>query len=235
MPRLRAVPWRRVLAEFIAIFAGVFMGLFADQWWQDRADRSREIGALQDMLAELQEDADDLERISQRAHAWSESGLWMVQHRGADLPPDSVWAALSPLFFRDSYDPRSAAYTSLRDAGQLALISDPALRRQVVEYFETGQAGAYRHYLRALAMFDDLLVASRPHFEWSVASDAKTLYDGWHYSMVRPWAQTSRDRLLTGAMLNVALFGTSLSERLDSVVEQNRVLRRAISDFTVGR
>ena len=36
------VPWKRVTAEFLAIFAGVSLSLVADDWRQARVDAARE-------------------------------------------------------------------------------------------------------------------------------------------------------------------------------------------------
>lgn len=166
MGNATGIPWKRILVEFLAIFAGVFLGLFADQWWQERHQRHQERVVLMDMLQELEEEAPDMRSVLRQARAWSEAGLWVTQNVGADIGGRSAWSALSPLFFRSSYFPRSAAYVSLRDAGQLELIADQALRQQVAAYFETNQQDTYSHHLRTLAVYDELVRVAREHFAW---------------------------------------------------------------------
>lgn len=49
------LPWARYVAELAVIVAGVLIALSADAWWQDREDRSREIGYLLAIEADMAE------------------------------------------------------------------------------------------------------------------------------------------------------------------------------------
>ena len=132
--------WKKIGAEFLAIFAGVVLGLLANSWRQAHEDRVQESFALQEMVADLQADSAELAAIDRRARQWDSAGLWVARHRGVAVPGDSAVKAVAPLFHTFVYRPQRAAYVGLRDAAELGLVRDRALRRQVVDYFETQQA-----------------------------------------------------------------------------------------------
>ncbi len=142
--------WKKIGAEFLAIFAGVVLGLLANSWRQTRQDRVQESFALHEMVADLQADSAELAAVDQRARQWDSAGLWVARHRGVAVPGDSAVTAVGPLFHIYVYRPQRAAYVGLRDAAELGLVRDRALRRQVVDYFETQQAYVVRKANAAL-------------------------------------------------------------------------------------
>lgn len=53
--------WRRPLAEFLAIFAGVSLSLLADDWRDHRADARAGVAALHLIAADLVRDSTEIE------------------------------------------------------------------------------------------------------------------------------------------------------------------------------
>ncbi len=222
--------WKRILAEFLAIFAGVVLGLLADDWREARQDRERESFALQEILADLKGDSAELASFDRQARDWNSAGLWVAKHRGVSVPADSVVNAIRPVYFTYVYRPQHAAYVGLRDAGELDLIRDRALRRQLVDYFETQQPYAESLYQRTNEMYFDAGKATRAYFRLTVTADAQSLRGDTGLELLRPWLDASRDQEFTAAVIMLGVGGATVALRLPDVRKANASLMAAIAE-----
>jgi len=223
--------WKRVVAEFLAIFAGVVLGLLADDWRGTRQDKERESFALEEILADLQGDSAELASVERRARLWDTAGLWVAKHRGVSLSPDSAVKAVRPLAFYTVYRPQRAAYVGLRDAAELDLIRDQVLRRQIVDYFETQQPYIESLYGDTSELYWEVTVSSRRSFSVTVPPDAESLRDRVSWELLRPWAEASNDQQFAGAAITLGVAGATVALRTPSVREANAALSAAIAQY----
>ncbi len=126
--------WRgllaRLAAEFVVVVLGVTIALWADGWVAERSDRAAEIArliALDDnvnvSLTELREARDN---ATGAADALRE--LVSLQHR--DLHDDKVKELLRYGFlYGATFYPGLNVYDDLKSSGELALLTNPELRR----------------------------------------------------------------------------------------------------------
>jgi hypothetical protein len=127
--------------EALAIFVGVTAGFFVENYRQQLNEKRQEREALEQLLRDLEIDADDITPIVETSKAITEGMIWLHNNlQRADLPRDSIVLVLDQIPWTYSYEAANAAYTGLKSAGQLALIRDLDLRREIVFYFEDRQA-----------------------------------------------------------------------------------------------
>jgi len=129
-----------LVLEIMIVIVGVFLGLQAQEWASDRADRMREahfvrrierdfsaiVEDAQSCLAVYRESSDAINRV-RMALAETRSG-------GTEMPPDGLEAALIAMTAGTMPPGRSAAYVEMISAGDLSLIVDDELREALVEY-----------------------------------------------------------------------------------------------------
>lgn len=146
------------------------------------------------------------------------------------VPEDSAVKAVAPLFHIYVYRPQRAAYVGLRDAAELDLIRDRALRRQVVDYFETQQP--YVEYLSQMVResFSEAEVATRPYFRVSVPPGARSLRDHTSFELLRPWAEASKDQAFTATVIWLGVAGATEALRFQPVRKANAALLTAIRE-----
>ena len=78
---------KRPLAEFIAIFAGVTLSLFADDWRQARNDGRDEVTALELIHADLVQDSTVRDSISSLIQAeYRRTRSWINRSRSSVRP-----------------------------------------------------------------------------------------------------------------------------------------------------
>ena len=163
--------WKKIVAEFLAIFTGVVLGLLANNWRQTRQDRVQESFALQEIVSDLQ-----------------------------------------------------------ADSAELDLIRNRALRRQVVDYFETQQPYVESVYQMVNESFSEAEVATRPYFRLRVPPDARSLRDHTSFELLRPWAEASNDQEFTAAIIWLGVGGATEVLRFQPVRKANAALLTAIRE-----
>ena len=137
---VRRLPWVRLVAEFGVIFLGVTVGLLADDWRQSREDRADERSALEEMLADLEADAEGISAFAGEMRDDDINAFWIRMRLGrADVSVDRAATAIRRIFNNYTYSPPRATYAGLRSTGRLVLIQDDAIRRRVTRYYEEEQ------------------------------------------------------------------------------------------------
>lgn len=227
-----SIPWQRLTAEFLVIFAGVVLGLLADDWRQDREDRDRERIALAEILADLEQDSVTLAAMGRRAEAWNEAGLWVTRNQGASINPDSAVARIRPVFRFTVFRPQRAAFVGLRDSAELDLIRSRELRRLIVEYYESTQPYIEALATGAMTPFAAAQQASIPYVRFGVGDHSESLVQGLRVSLRGSWASLSSDPQFTGPLIQLGLTGSNLARRIPSALQTNGELRSAIRGYS---
>jgi hypothetical protein len=134
------LPWKRLIAEFVAITAAVYLGLLADDYRDFRKDRESEQGYLRLLAEDLDRDYEII--VALRKEIENKSvGAQLINgsSENTEISVESAEQALTGLFFTTTYDAQRTTYLGLRDSAQLQLISSPSLRSSVTSYFEVLQ------------------------------------------------------------------------------------------------
>jgi hypothetical protein len=161
---LRSETLTRVFLEFVIVFAGVTLGLLADDWRQDRNARQAEIAVLRGFLEDLARDSAQLAQAQSVARRWGRASLFALR---ADTEATSAGEAATQIGHAQSvtfYRPIASSYASLKASGQLDLIGTAALRREIVAYFDEQQPAMAAMYELASDQFLVLTAALWPYF-----------------------------------------------------------------------
>ena len=66
MSNTQKIHWKRLSAEAIAIVASILLAFSIDAWWEERSDRVRLEGAVQNIAAEINEAREEIKNAVQR-------------------------------------------------------------------------------------------------------------------------------------------------------------------------
>lgn len=227
---VRRLPWLRLVAEFGVIFLGVSLSLLADDWRQSRIDGHEEIGALEELLSDLQADYADLDSVRTDLMRHERDGAWVFQRLGqAGVDADSVALRLASLHELNLYKAPRATYTGLRSSGRISLIRDRDLRRAMVQYYEERQP----YLLQFRETYSDLWVA----FTDAIALDAEVYYpdgvegsflQGLAFRLKRPWVDIPSDSSFRYKFTTMGILASILTVRYGEALNENEALQASI-------
>ena len=134
-------PLRRLSAEMLVIALGVFLGLGADAAWDAHQESLREIDYLRQLHGDLLTTQRDLESAITAQEMVRRSGdLAIAGINARVLPtPDSLAQWTWRASFKPGFEPMLGTVASLITTGDLRLIQDDGLRREVLAYEQRAQ------------------------------------------------------------------------------------------------
>lgn len=130
--------WVSMLAELVLIVTGILIALYIDGWVQDRKDRETEttyLELLRDDLALIEAEVAEYAEFEQSVVTTGKAFLDATSATEAPGAQRSLQGMLSEMSVRRTLSIVSAAYADLTSTGNLQLIRNPDLRRQLVRYF----------------------------------------------------------------------------------------------------
>jgi len=153
----RQQEWTAIAIDFVIVVIGVFVGLQVNNWNEARADRVREAahvaGLAQDIRADIA-DIDEINRVS--ALRMAAMGYLLEKATGKPLPkgfdsargrieiePSPAYAAGDPatvgvaMFILTTLDGNRLTYDTMINTGDVGVIRDGALVRQIQTYYAT--------------------------------------------------------------------------------------------------
>ena len=135
---IRKQDWFAVLIEFVVVVAGIFAGLQANEWAQERQDRKLERAALERLFLEAESAHQLLDGDVQRALRLNQIRRNAVRFADSDdpIPEDELplKIGINTLGMFPAVIPVSVAYDELKSSGQMQLIQSAGLRRQIAEF-----------------------------------------------------------------------------------------------------
>ena len=155
---LKKLSWTTLAAELVLVFVGITAALWFDNWNAERREEilAREI--LSEIAIALQADTTDLNanlRNSARVHASVDTVLFYLDQDLPYVPELDAHFGRATSF--TNFIRNTGAYEQLKGAG-LPLITDEALRRTIVRYYEV--QGELLHQIETIFL--------NRHFETSV-------------------------------------------------------------------
>ncbi len=142
------VPWKRIIAEFIAITVAVYLGLLADNYREYRLDQVKESEYLGLLAKDLDSDLETLQYTRLGIEAQAQAAELI--HRavgGENIAVPNMEKAFSQLFLTWTYEQQRPTYIGLRDGLGLHIISSHELRSALTNYYEIDQMRLQQDYL----------------------------------------------------------------------------------------
>jgi hypothetical protein len=135
---IRKQDWFAVLIEFVVVVVGIFVGLQANDWAQERHDRKQERAALERLFLEADGAHQLLTGHVQRTLRLNQMRRNAVQFADsfAPVPEDELplKIGINTLAIFPPVMPITVAYDELKSSGQMQLIRSAALRGQIAEF-----------------------------------------------------------------------------------------------------
>ncbi|MDR7067814.1 hypothetical protein J2X02_000631 [Pseudoxanthomonas japonensis] len=143
--RLRRHNWTASIIELVIVALGILLALQVSNWNQERLDRARGDRYLQRIHSELVADRQDIDQTIALWRTVSTYGGAAIAHgeRG-DLVGGSRWKTVLAYYHASqlkTIELEDTTFSEMRDSGDLGLIANEELRKQLANYYRMTGAG----------------------------------------------------------------------------------------------
>ena len=137
--RKQRLDWRYGITELVIVVAGVLIALAADGWSKRQADRALELRYLNDLVVDLKSDTAQLRAAIDLAETRAALGHAVLRAADGDtvLSPSDLVLALERQFYFAFPAYFRTTISDLMSTGNLRLLRDRDLKRQLSEYYQT--------------------------------------------------------------------------------------------------
>lgn len=131
------IPWRRLVAESVAIVASILLAFAIDAWWDGQRDRDRERDLMIDLLADFRSSRGELETrlgLARRMATTNALFTGRVDGHGAAGPltvPDSL---VLGVLGGPTYEPSMNALDAAVASGEIVLLANPRIREELATW-----------------------------------------------------------------------------------------------------
>ena len=228
----RGVPWARVVAEFLAIFAGVTLSLLADDWRQGRENSAEERVLLTSLVADLRADSAELASVLDWAHRHGRGAVWLRLRldEGPPIPEDSLQFRLREVTFSTNYDPVTATYVALKEGGRMSVVEDSELRDRITDYYEREQSARVNVHRTVRDEINRWRETFYAYFEVPV-SDTTTVIQLNEFRPVRPWSEFAQSPDVRRQIVMIGVSGGVQARSVESLLATNRELVARIESY----
>ena len=174
---VREQDWFTVFTEFVIVVAGIFVGLQANEWAQEREDRRQEQAALERLFSEAENSyrlLSDHARVAIRLNEMRRNSVEFVDSMEpvpeADVP---LKIGINTLARFPAVVPVSVVYDELRSAGQMQLIRSTAIRDQIAG-FHTEVTRFNRLQQDFASSSDAFWAVYKRHVKWDYNPESRT-------------------------------------------------------------
>lgn len=135
------INWQMALSEFAVVLISILLAFAVERCGENRKDRKDAIQYLQNLKEELNDDIKELKKLDTIVSGSQQTAFLLTRHAAQILPGrDSV----DLLFFRllskqYNFYPHNATYESMKFSGDLKLLKNLNLKRQIVEHYSEYQ------------------------------------------------------------------------------------------------
>lgn len=150
--RFRHYDWTAAFIELMIIIVGILIALQVSDWNQDRLDHARAQGYYRRIHADL---LTDLQNIGTTLTYWNKVSTYgseaIANGETGKLVDGSNWKTVLAYYQAGQVQPFELAdttFTEMRSAGDLDLIADENLRKQLANYYRLSGAGITAMILR---------------------------------------------------------------------------------------
>jgi hypothetical protein len=140
---VRSQNWFAVGLEFVIVVVGVFVGLQAQDWSTDRAERSAEHASIERLIVEYKLNLEVLNEDKEKSQITmvaTERLLAMISPEPATVIADEALAqTFLDCLTNSKFVPTIGTTNSLVASGDLRLIGDPEIQRMLTQWPTTAQ------------------------------------------------------------------------------------------------
>ena len=138
---INKLQFSRIAGEATLIFVSVFVAIWLESEWQNRADRIEARESFSQLLAELRADQEFAKQVRLEQTVFLEAAeKILIQLENAEsYPKQSDHDVFENLANAITIWPRRAAWTTMVTSGQLALINDRGLVARLGDFYEHRQ------------------------------------------------------------------------------------------------
>ena len=137
---LRATNLKHAIGEMTLIFVGITLALIANSWYENLKSREEEREILEQLAISLETDVQSLRAMRDTIDEKVRLMTQLEDHIREGLPYTTDFdASFKTILTGSSVRMNTAAFDTLKYRG-IDLISDSAIRRQLVDYYDTEQA-----------------------------------------------------------------------------------------------
>ncbi|KAA0226677.1 hypothetical protein KJ068_04785 [bacterium] len=147
------IPWLNHFIELVVVFIGITAAFALNSWWENHKQVQAERMYLSDFSQDLLSDAESLHAIIPANEAkLNRVGRFLWQDlQNNQWPVDSAAAILVETLSAQTFAPKNSTYESIKNSGNLGLLSDYRLRKELIAYYE---------------IFSEVALKERVYFEW---------------------------------------------------------------------
>jgi hypothetical protein len=226
-------PWQRIFAEFVAITAGVFLGLLADDYRGYRAERATEREYIDLFQRDLDRDLGRLE-VARRDIERHANGAQVIRRAiDQDIQSESFERALSVMFYTATYDWQRPTFVSLRDGAGLHIIEDSALRSTLIDYYEVSQVGLQAYVADYRIAHQRMRTKLGRHVRFMPPEEFDELWpppEGLNFARLHTGlAELHDDVEFQNDLAEVGARSFELLDEIDRITAENRMLRNELA------
>jgi hypothetical protein len=131
------ISWHKYILELLVVFLGITLAFMMDSWKETRKDVELEQKYLHSFQSDLQKDAEGLTSIVNDCDTTLTILDNFIPLLGTDdLIADSTGTVLNKMASYNSFYPELATYESIKNSGNLGLISNYELKEEFVKYYQ---------------------------------------------------------------------------------------------------
>lgn len=169
LARLQQINWLNYFIEFIIVFLGITIAFYINQ----RADEQKSLALEKTYLEMIHEDliVDSVESL--QIIAFFEQGISNLKKtsqlisKGKPEDIDSIAYLVSKLTEPVNYHPDMQTYYSLIENGEILLIADLGLRRDMAKYYAYYETLGARHEAVNALKRQKLFTYVSKHYDWT--------------------------------------------------------------------
>lgn len=133
----KRIDWRLSFIDLLVVFVGITLAFMINRAYENYKDGQLEFKYLSGFQQSLQADADSLKGVLEHDRSVREHSADLMQMlRKRTVVEDSALLILARMSAISFFTPQQTTYQSIKQSGNLNLISDYRLREQIIRYYE---------------------------------------------------------------------------------------------------
>ena len=133
----KRIDWRLPFIDLFVVFIGITLAFMINRAYENYKDGQLELKYLSGFQQSLQADADSLKGVLEHDRSVRKHTADLLQMlRKGTVVEDSVLLILDRMSAISFFNPQQTTYQSIKQSGNLNLISDYRLREHIIRYYE---------------------------------------------------------------------------------------------------
>ena len=136
--------WKKLFFELVVVFLGVTAGFLLNSWQQERQDQKLERKYLEGFLEDVNSNTLELEETIKSDCVWlNNTKPKLLEIQDKSITVDSATTALRLIVGISKIDFQSGTYEDITNSGNLNIIRNYTIKKQIVDYYITIKGVAF--------------------------------------------------------------------------------------------